>query len=169
MASNSNNNANSTNNPTFKYYEKVRIENDIIGLFLGKEKKNLNHLKSISNNVIVSFVSLRDKDFSLVIIKSNIEQQYSYVYRQLKLYINNANQKLLAIKEQKKGIKIIKQKQRENKIKKEIAERIEKEISQKKIELLKQECNNNDSVNDEDDTNIYISNNPYFKLDVNYE
>lgn len=156
-------------NPTFNYYEKIKIDNNITGLFLGKEKKNLNYLRSLSDNVILSFISLRDKNYSLVIIKSNNENEYLNVYKQLKMYINNANKQLLVIKEHKKGIKIVKQTQRENAIKKEMAERIEKEIAQKQINLLKQECNNNDNVSDDIYNVTSSSNNPFFGLNVDYD
>jgi len=162
------------NEYTFRYYKKDKIPNEIVGLFLGKEKKNLNYLKSMSSYVIVTFIGLRDKDYSFIIVKSNYEQYYNNVLKMLNTYLNEAYDKLAAIKEHKKGLKIIKQKQHESKVKKEMAERIQREIAEKQIEALKKECNNN-MVSNIDSTdlkesntacNLKIMNNQFYGLTV---
>lgn len=169
-------NTNDSERPVFRFYEKLYLNNDIVGLVLGKEKVNLNTLKSISNNVIVSFVGLREKDFSLIILKSNYQDEFKAVLKATRHTINEANNKLNSIKEQKKGLKIVKQKQRENKIKKEIAERIKKEIATKELESLKSQCNNNEEVRNIEITNEVTkafnqqkTKNGFYGLEVNYD
>lgn len=159
---------------TFRYYKKDKIPNELVGLFLGKEKKNLNYLKSMSSYVIVTFIGLRDKEHSFIIVKSNYEQYYNNVLKMLDTYLNDAYEKLDAIKEQKKGLKIIKQKQHESKVKKEMADRIQREIAEKQIEELKKECNNNmlSSIDSTDlkeanaTYNLKIMNNQFYGLTV---
>lgn len=169
-------NTNDNERINYKFYEKLYLNNDIIGLILGKGKHNLNKLKSISNYVIVSFVGLREKEFSLLILKSNNQVEFNNVLKASRQLINESSKKLNSIKEQKKGLMIVKKQQRENKIKKEIAESIQREISIKELENLKSQCNNNEEVKYNEKTkevnkafNQQKTKNTFYGLEVDYD
>lgn len=116
--------------PLFVYNEQVEIEKDMIGFFLGKGKKNLESLQTMSRNVILDFKKV-NRNYSLITIKSNHKEEYNLVKKQLYNQLRLASDKLRQVKETRKGIRKLKEKQRENKMRKELEEKIKIELESK--------------------------------------
>jgi hypothetical protein len=137
----------------FVYNDMVVVEKDIIGYFLGKGKKNFEYLKSLSTNVILE---LRKKNNNLLItIKSNNKQDYNLVNKQLDKYLQLSYEKLKQLKEMKRNVKKLEEKKRENKIRKELEEKILRQLEEQNSSNPSNPSNpsntNNHNVNDADD------------------
>ena len=151
-----------------KYYQKIRLNNNLVPLFLGKGKQRLIQLCELSDEVNIKFVSLKDKHFSLVIIKSDNESEFNRVLDAINNNIKVSSERLGSISEQKKNNKMLKRKLRENKIKNELKEKIQNELKEKELEKLKLEAkqDNENESSDEEPDEARLATNPFHLLEI---
>jgi hypothetical protein len=163
--------------PTFINYNKINIPNEYINIVIGKKFRNINNIKSLSPEVRVSFISDRDNGNNYFIIKSNNTSEFNRVLRNIDNLINQSYNIYKEIKNQEKEKRKIQKKFKEIKIRKEISEKIEKEMLEKEMNEIKLACasnlTNNVKNNLADNLNInnrtLKSNNPFYGLEIEYD